>query len=139
MAIVTGRCGNVTLLIAADAQIFNAYAWSLTQEVELHDSTVYSDGYWRRFRPGLKGWTATISFYADDDLGSECLGVEAVFAGIVERDAGTGVNYTGSCWIQSIEHTNEKGGQALYVINDTGEGALSTVPTPSPACVESCV
>ena len=133
MAIVTGRCGNVTVQIGGVDQVFNVYSWSGKEDTDMRPASIYgmADSAWRRFRPSMKGWTATVSFYADNALGTLCTGEEVAFVGIVEA---TAVEWSGQAWVESIEHTNDKTGDAINVMTLLGEGKLTK--TPPATCTE---
>lgn len=122
------RTGFTGLVKSGTATVANLSNWTLDSNFEILDTTSFGEA-WNTNTPGCGAWTGSAAgFYNDDDT----LGQAALETAYLAKTAITlklhvdATNYyTGSCWIEKLNITNDAKGVTKVTFNFTGNGALS--------------
>jgi hypothetical protein len=125
MAVICGEDGNVTF----SDLVINCYAWSLDIEADMFPATKFGDNRFKSSVAGMLQWSGNLSWRMDSAAAADWAGNR----GALVLTADTQVTYSGDAWLAANHLTLEKEGEALGVIDFTGDGALTVAPTVTPS------
>jgi predicted secreted protein len=122
------RTGTVGLVKTGTNTVSNLSQWVLDANFEILDTTSFGEE-WDSNVPGVGAWTGSaVGYYNDDDTNGQAALETAFLAktAITLKLYVDAVNYyTGSCWIEKLNITDDAKGIVKVTFNFRGNGALS--------------
>ncbi len=126
--ILEGVSGNCTYKSGSVNLVASIHRVAYKEATTMYDATVFGDGRWKKRRPGMSEWSASIDGRIKSDQNLDWTGVQGSFVfnlydssevSLSEAD----VTITGTGWFASFSVTSDKNGEIEFTAEIEGEGA----------------